>query len=297
VKTINIISQANDTLASHRMRVMIPNEALNLHGDYKSKVSDRADANCQVNIFHKHVEQQRNVSEALHLGDVTHIMFDICDDHFDKPYSAYYKTMCSLAHTITCNTANMQARIYEVTGRLAQICSDPITFPFHEPVYSYKPQTLWFGHALNVFSIVPYIGKIPDLTIITNTKIPSTDKVQTKYWKPNLVEDTIPMYDIVVIPLISTPEARLKSANRAVDALHSGRFVIAESEEVYGELHDFIFLGSIEEGLEFYKKYPERVIDMIKKGQEYVLEKYNHKAICEQWVNAIEYEDLSRYDN
>jgi hypothetical protein len=230
------------------------------------------------------------------MADLTKVIFDVCDDHFDKPLGPYYKTMCSVADVITCNTVNMQTRIYEVLGRLAQVCPDPISFPYYEPFHENNPDVLWFGHALNVFSVVPYVGKIPNLNIITNAKIPLSDKVKSKYWKPGLVEDTIALYDVVIIPKINTPEAKMKSPNRAVDALHAGRFVIAESEEVYGELHDFIFLGSIEEGLDFYRNNPEKVLEMIKKGQEYVLTKYNHKAVTEAWMKALEYEDYSKYD-
>lgn len=294
---VNIVSHGDEGLASHRMRCKLPMELINQYASdqYKVNISQSASMDYDINIFHKHMEPAKNYHEAIQLSDLSKIMFDICDDHFDRGHGEYYESMCSTAHTITCNTANMQKRIYEVTGRLAPICSDPITFPFHDHKYSENPDVVWYGHASNVFSILPYANKINNLTIITNNRLPHSE-ARTKFWKPDLVEDTISMYEIVVIPNISTPEAKNKSPNRAVDALHAGRFVIAEAEEVYGELLPFIFLGPIEEGIRFYKQNPEKVMDMIKKGQEYVIEKYNHKVICDQWLDALKYEDFTRYE-
>lgn len=294
--TVNIVSHATDALASHRMRVQIPADNLNSYTTFKTKISERADAGSDINIFHKHFRLGETLTDAVMISDISKTVFDICDDYFDKEQGDYYMAMCDTAHVITCNTPNMQNRIYDVTGRLAQICSDPITFPYHAPSEHTKtPDILWYGHASNIFSVVPYVAKIDNLTVISNILL-QNPKVKSKFWKPGLVEKTIDLYEVVIIPRISTPEAKYKSPNRAIDALHAGRFVIAESEEVYGELVDFIFLGSIEEGIDFYKRNPQEVEVMIKNGQQYALDNYNHKKVCEQWVSALNYEDYSRYE-
>lgn len=295
-RTVNIISGADEHLASHRMRCVIPMETLNQYTTFKTKITKEADEACDINIYHKHFNMSKNLSDAVMINDLTKVMFDMCDDWFDRELGEYYEGMCELAHVITCNTPNMQSRIYEVTGRLAQICADPITFPFHAPevTKAAEPSLLWYGHALNIFSIVPYFEKLKNLTVITNTVL-NNSKIKAKYWKPGLVEKVIDLYDIVLIPRIHTPQAKCKSMNRAVDALHAGRFVIAESEEVYGELVKYIFIGTIEEGLEFYRDDPEAAYTMIKNGQNYVLDNYNHKKVCEQWVAAMNYEDYSKY--
>lgn len=294
--SVNIISNSDEHLASHRMRCVIPTSVLNAYTEYKAEITGKVDTTKDINIFHKHFNAEEVLSDAILSSDLTKLMFDVCDDHFDRDNGEFYEKMCELAHVITCNTANMQRRIYDVTGRLAQICSDPISFPRHDPLHTTAPNILWHGHCSNLFSIVPYIKQLKDdLTIITNTKIPTVE-CRSKFWKPGLVEDIIELYDVVIIPKITTPEAKCKSPNRAVDALHAGRFVIAESEEVYGELIDFIFLGDIMEGLEFYKNNPEKVLAMIQAGQQYVLDTYNHKRICEQWVSAFQFEDFSRYE-
>lgn len=293
--TVNIVSHAGQHLASHRMRVEIPAEVLNSYTTFKTKISEKGDDTCDINIFHKHFRPEQNITDVVMLNDVSKIIFDVCDDWFDREFGEYYEAMCDAAHVITCNTPHMQNRIYEVTGRLAHICSDPISFPYHPPAVPVEePSLLWYGHAVNIFSVVPYFEKLSNLTVITNLQLP-IGKFKSKFWKPGLVEKVIDLYDIVIIPAISTPEAKFKSPNRAVDALHSGRFVIAESEEVYGELVKYIFLGPIEEGIKFYKNNPDKVKDMIKQGQQYVLDNYNHKTICEQWVSALNYEDYSKY--
>ena len=293
---INIVSNGDESLASHRMRCSIPCEMLNLYSNYEVKITDEFDENSNINIFHKHFNKQKNLSDAIMGADVSRIVFDICDDWFDREHGKYYEDMCELADVITCHSINMQSRIYEATGRLAQIAADPITFPFHPATDpATDPKVVWYGHSSNLFSVMPYAEKIRNLTIITNVMLPHS-KATSKVWKPNLVENSIDLYDIVIIPKIHTPEAKNKSPNRAVDALHAGRFVIAESEEVYGELMGGAFIGPIEEGLTFYKNNPDKVKEMIERGQQYVLDNYNPRTVCDQWVRALNYVDYSKFE-
>ena len=49
-----------------------------------------------------------------------------------------------------------------------------------------------------------------------------------------------------------------------------------------------MFIGDINEGIEFYKKNKDKAKAMVEAGQKYVIEKYNHKEIFNQWKNALQ---------
>lgn len=287
---INFVSHASETLASHRMRVLKPVELLNKAG-LEASWSSEADSDANVVVFQKHMNPQYDLFMMLLLRDTSKIVFDICDDHFDGNLAGYYKEACSRADVVTVNSKNLQERVKQETGIDAVIVKDPITFP-HKPPLTLKdkvinPRLLWFGHASNIGPLEEIAYKVEDpLTIISNIAIDSQKKlVDTRIWEPNLVEDVIDKYSFVLIPLAENKQN--KNTNRAVDALVSGRFVIADSERVYGELKDFIWIGDILEGIEWAKNNPEEVIKKVKLGQEYVMEAYGDAVISSQWIQAL----------
>jgi hypothetical protein len=220
-------------------------------------------------------------------------VFDVCDDHFDRDHGEYYEFMIQNADLVTCNTAAMQERIYDVTGKLSQVVSDPISFTSGavENLNFDDPKILWFGNAVNLESLQSHIGSLPNLTIITNVNIDiKPPNVSSMLWQEGLVENVIHDYDIVIIPRNDHEWALTKSPNRAVDAIHAGKFVISDFPEVYGELGDFMYIGDIQEGITFYNdpSNKDEVKNMIKAGKNYVKTKYNASEIVKRWINLFE---------
>lgn len=287
---INFVSHADEHLASHRMRVLKPVELLNEAG-HEATWSREADAEADVIVFQKHINPQYDLFMMLLLADTSKIVFDICDDHFDGNLRDYYIEACKRADLVTVNSKNLQEKVEKITGARTALVKDPITFPYYKALSSEKriqnPKILWFGHVSNIGPLEAIAQATEDqMTIITNLGITSEkDNVTTMIWEPDLVERVIEDHDFVIIPLAENKQN--KNTNRAVDALVAGRFVIADSERVYGELKDFIYIGDILEGIEWAKNNPDKVKKMIKLGQEYVMEAYGDSVVQSQWEEAL----------
>jgi glycosyltransferase involved in cell wall biosynthesis len=260
-----------------------------------------------VNVYNKHFDQKDALMGVQRGADHGfYSVFDICDDHFDRENGPFYEAMCKLSDALTCNSANMQERIYEVTGKLARIIPDPITFPKRDfkDVHVDTPNILWFGHKSNLPALIPWIDALPEgmeITVITNTAF-AYPKVKAYKWKPQLVEKLIAGYDIVVLPshagydIVVLPSqtdewAKCKSPNRAVDAIQSGCYVVTDSKDIYGDLEMFVDIikspEELPEVIEYWKTHQTQIKERVEKGQEFIAEAYNDDVIIDGWLNVL----------
>lgn len=285
----NFVTVADERSASYRMRIQIPSDFINLYDeDIYSTISHSCDEECDVNIFSKHWNADQYSKELFE--STTKTIFDVCDDHFDRDAGPYYEHMCAHADEVTCNTSSMQERIYNVTGRLAKIVEDPYTFNREAFDYSTDPKFIWYGSRVNIMSVYKWMRKVPNLTIICD--LPNEDlwfpeNVTYMEWKPGLVEEEIKKHDIVLLPKNDNPWAATKSPNRAVDALIAGKFVISDFPEVYGRLTDYIYIGDVVSGIDFYRRVPYTIERMVSNGQKYCLEKHSPELISKKWSVII----------
>lgn len=294
MKTFNFVSKAGPHLGSHRMRAEIPATILQERDvNCLAQVSEHAYPVCTANIFMKHFKASEMISEAHECKNAgSKVIFDICDNHFNRDAKDTYHTMCDLADTVTCNTESMAKVIKEKTGKEAKLVKDPITFPRYDVEINMDsdPNILWFGHASNLSSLMAVASKIPyNITCITNIdKKISEGNVKAVPWEIGLVEHIIQFFDIVIIPTSEYRHyAQMKSSNRAVDALHAGRFVVTDNPRIYGEFSDFIWIGDIAEGIQWYVDNPTQAYHKTKEGQLYVGVNYNHEVIHEQWKKVL----------
>lgn len=284
---VNFVSAENPHLASYRFRVKTPAYGL-MHLDFDTSIKNGVDEDADINVFSKHFNKKRDADAIVGLKGKS--IMDICDDHFDRQDASYYEFMCANADLVTCPNDRMQERIYQVTGRLAQIIPDPISFPRQLGfTYNMNPRFLWFGHSCNIMSIYKWMNAIPNLTLVSNIKemgdLPG--HVDFIPWAPGVVEDIIEEHDIVLLPRNEHEFAKTKSVNRAVDALHSGKFVISDFDEVYGELSDYVFLGDLKQGLDFYRDNEDTVNRMVSVGQEYVEDHFHPDIISSRWAEVL----------
>lgn len=296
---INFVTKADDRLASYRMRVKFPKENLQEEITISTGTSAEADVNC----YSKHFDKP-NVILGLSTGsDLGYkSLFDICDDHFDRVDGPYYKKACELATVITCNTDRMQERIYNVTGRLAKIIGDPVTFPKLKPrVFKGEPpRILWFGHSTNVTSLskwLPYMNQ--EITVVTDKPV-QHPKIKFIKWAPGVVEELISEFDIVFIPDNGAPWNHTKSANRALDAVTAGCLVLAENEDIYGGIPGVEIVKNptdFMKAISQWKDRPEYTEDYILAGQEFVRLKNSDEVIKEQWKAVFKLLEETKLDD
>jgi hypothetical protein len=300
---INFISKATPKLASYRMRIQTPLNILNYslgEDAVTGKCQSTVDSAADINVFSKHFDQPTTLLSMTSKDDFGFkAIFDVCDDHFDREDGPFYEKMIAQADYITCNSANMQTRIYEVTGKLARIIPDPITFPdssmkpFEKGA---KPKVLWFGHNSNLGSLASVTEKNKtEVTAYCNKLYKGLKNIKVLFWELGKVESEIGKYDVVVLPTANHPWAKCKSPNRAVDAIAAGKFVITDSEEIYADLKDYVKIipdlgarpGALDEALKWWSTHPAEVEAMIVNGQKHIKKMYSSDKILEGWLNVL----------
>jgi hypothetical protein len=205
------------------------------------------------------------------------VIVDFCDDHFKW---TDYQEALRLADAVTCPTEAMAQLIENVPtyGKHAAVIPDPYEFPLLAP-HCHGVNLLWFGHSVNregLDRIRPELEGYP-LRIVGNFEgaIP---------WSLATMEEEFHKADIVILP----KTADYKSANRAVEALRQGCFVVAESHPALMDIPG-IYIGNIKEGIEWVKQQPlPEVSRRISLGQRYVTEKYSPAIVTAQWRSVIQ---------
>ena len=196
------------------------------------------------------------------------VVVDFCDDHFDW---LHYQEALRLADAVTCPTTEMAKRIKEL-GKDATVIPDPYEYP-EMPPHCDGVNLLWYGHHVNRESlkrILPEIEGYP-LRVVSNFDgaIP---------WSHETMLREFAKADIVVIPAT----APYKSANRAIEAIRQGCYVVAEPHPA---LEGFpIYIGNIKEGIEWTKQ--QNMNKLITKAQKFVREEFSPATLIDKWKNA-----------
>jgi len=196
------------------------------------------------------------------------IVVDFCDDHFDW---MHYQEALRLADVVTCPTDEMARRI-KVLERDAVVIPDPFEYPLKKP-HCKGVNLLWYGHQVNRASLERILPEIAGyhLRVVSNFagSIPWSKKTMLKEFA---------QADIVVLPATET----YKSANRAIEAIRQGCFVVAEPHPA---LEGFpIYIGNIKDGIEWTLK--NKANRLISKAQSFVTGKFSPQTLSAKWKIA-----------
>jgi len=253
----SFIHWGDHNAASWRYRAKIP------AGDWASQNDLTAD----TLIFAKpQANELMDMARAKARG--AWVVVDFCDDHFDW---LHYQEALRLADAVTCSTAEMAKRIKEL-GRDATVISDPYEYP-EMPPHCNGVNLLWYGHHVNRESlqrILPDLEGYP-LRVVSNFDgaIP---------WSKETMLEEFARADIVVIPAT----APYKSANRAIEAIRQGCYVVAEPHPA---LEGFpIYIGNIKEGIEWTKQ--QNMNKLIFKAQKFVTAEFSPQTLIDKWKIA-----------
>lgn len=243
-----------DHLASARLRARIPQAEVAKLG--MSKGMD-------VVVYGKH---------WLSIADLSPFkkrVFDVCDNHFNGPHDAYYREHIAKADLVTCNSEAMAETIRRETDHIATVIPDP--YESEEKPAGMGNGLLWFGHESNLVDLHPYLDLEP--AILTGTD-----------WSR---EKQLAALDKCAAVLIPTGKSMAKSANRLIESVRNGRFVIAGYLPAHEEFKEWMWVGDIRDGVEWLKAYPKRATDNVTECQQYITNKYSPEAIGRRWLNAL----------
>lgn len=250
--TVNFVNFGGH-IASSRLRAEIPQRELAKLGIQKGD---------GVVVYGKHFVN--NMPPCLKV-------YDVCDDHYHTPdlRNTYIKNTLE-ASAVTCNSETMREIILRETGRNATVIPDPYESEERPADMGYG--LLWYGHDSNYKTIKPYLSL--GVTVLTGSA-----------WSRERQLDLLDSCSVVLIP---TDERKAKSANRMIEAIRNGRFVVAGELPAHDEFKDFMWIGDIEEGVTWALQHREEAIARVKAAQDYIREKYAPSTIAKQWLDVLE---------
>jgi len=309
-------------VASIRYRAILPAAGLVRHGwDSRFAVVEsthdgnaspldlRADAlvlNKSFNPFNEIV-----VRRAMQAG--TRVLFDISDNHFDSPrFAAHYRALAMQCDAITVPTASMAQVVMEHTGRDAIVIADPVERsrmpPGALPDGRAPLRVLWYGHATNLAALVKHsedlaaAGQRAALQLkLLCSEGPRTDAacemlrlhgIDTTFipWSPSAMDEALAWCHLVIIPAdVNDTRGKVKSANRLVEALWAGRYVVAHPLEAYREFSDCASICErLSEGIDWALRNPADVASRIVRAQEAIAERFSVEAVARHWDAALQ---------
>lgn len=251
-----------ESVASSRLRAIIPQEALGRIGVKKGK---------DVLVYGKHFVTDEQ------LKPFKRRIYDVCDDHFDTPeLRDYYLKHCESADAVSCNSEAMKDRIKQVTGRDAVVIGEPYESKRLPPKIGAK--LLWYGHASNFVDlerISPQL-KHPLLAL--------SNHPECAEWSLENQRQALEGDCIVIIP---TGKSLCKSENRMVEAVRNGKYVCAEYLPAYTKFRQFFELDEISEHIDRALSNPKESLDRVRAAQEFIEDRYSPKTIAKQWLSLL----------
>lgn len=248
-------------LASSRLRMIIPAQAMAARGVKPGK---------DWLVIGKH-----NWDWAEQTAGYRRVCFDVCDDHFADQWADHYVSCCSRADLVTCNTPWMAERIEALTSRKAVVIPDPYEQP--ERPARVHDRLLWFGHRENIPSLNAVLPLPWPVEVVTNSTAPGVTN-----WSQEAMDKAFDRAGLCIIPSTGKPG---KSANRALDAIRRGLFVVAGPVPAYADLG--IWIGDIREGVTWALSHQDEALRRIKAAQGYIATEYSPERIAGLWLDAL----------
>lgn len=260
---ISFMHCGNESMASYRYRCQMPAEWLG--ADINNPKSD-------VHIYTKPIPPDvEHARKAKSEGKT--VIVDFCDLHFEQKH---YRDILKQADLVTCSSEWSANYIFEEFGVNAYCV--PESYELQErPPHCFGSRILWFGGSNNYDSLERVRGQLDGfpLTVVSNV-------VGATPWSVENLETALREADIVILP----ETAPYKSANRAVEAIRSGCFLVAEP---HPSLEGFpVYTGNLRKGIEWASRNVNEANDQTLKAQEYIRERFSPKTQANAWKTAIE---------
>lgn len=262
--SVSFIHSGGPSMASYRYRAKIPSEYL---------------ANCLLNdlsanvlIFSKPAPHELAQAEAAKAKG-QRVVADFCDDHFDRPE---YLALARIADAVCAPTFEMAKIVRAACGKDVHVIPDPYEFQQLEP-HCAGDKVLWFGNATNYQSLRRVLPKLAGYPLTVISDAPGCEP-----WSLERMHRAFAEADIVILPRT----AEYKSANRAVEAIRQGCFVVAEPHPALDGFPG-IWIGDIKEGIEWTKRNTREANLRLSHAQSYVGRLFAPLTLALAWKTAI----------
>lgn len=261
-------------MASYRLRTQIPSAYCN----YPSRVNATG---TDIAVFSKPHPDDAMLLHHMK-GQGTKIVVDICDDHFKhKDLGQLYEEFCRDADAVVCPTEEMARRIHEYVQKEAHIIPD--SWENRGLPHAEGEKFLWLGHQLNLNEILPYKQMLLryDMTYCTGPN----DVLECVPWSTSMQGQVLAQSNVVLLP---NKEETYKSANRLINAVMAGCFVIGSKIVINREFKHFCYLGPVKGGLQFVQGYKSELNALVREGQRYIQMNYSPEIIGRKWQSVFD---------
>lgn len=298
--------------ASHRLRGDVVSQALRELGYDAKVVRDFSDVDSNTIVIFLKRSLPPSIQRAKDLGAKT--VYDLCENKFDEKEE--YGPNCALVDVVSVNSEQMAISTKNYTGKDSILMPDPFERPILAP--RFRPgktlNILWFG-SQSSFKFLPLIevwqrlekeignytyhmimskpqrllGKMLKRQSKGEIKGINLDKVKMYDWSWELQGQLLNDCDLVLMPVITENyRTDTKSANRVIDSLISGRYVITSPLASYLEFADYTwqdpdYIAGIKHALD----NPSLILSKIKEGQKHTLENFSPKKLSKAWIEEI----------
>jgi hypothetical protein len=310
---VTFLGSAAFKLASYRYRILMPCKEMMAQGVDCQIVTSYDGLNADVFVFSKHWHPDKDQAAVTQIqapgfmaaNQVSvvaddrpdpKVVYDVCDDHFDHPkYGPHYHFMCQKADLIIASTDRMQEIIKEKTGLDSTVINDPFEYPELKVRHKWEQwdarKILWYGHASNFEHLHRVWDDLRGYQLMAITDgITLEDTVADQpfpvvSWSHENMMDGFRQADIVVIP--NEGELSPKGANRMIEAIRQGVFVVAEPQPEYNKFKEWMYIGDIGKGLEWVQSNKKCIRERIEQAQKFVSSKYHPQTIGKMWTSAL----------
>jgi glycosyltransferase involved in cell wall biosynthesis len=114
------------------------------------------------------------------------------------------------------------------------------------------------------------------------------NKLSFHEWNWELQGELLARTDIVLMP-VNTEHYRTetKSANRLIDGIMSGKFVITSPLDSYQEFDSYTWQQDYIDGIRWALNNPAQTIEKITQGQAYTHAHYSPEQIAQRWLKVF----------
>tara|TARA_R110000737_G_scaffold349503_1_gene385855 strand:- start:266 stop:1312 length:1047 start_codon:yes stop_codon:yes gene_type:complete len=312
---VSFVGSASFKMASYRYRVLMPAKALMANNIDCNVVTSHDGLNADIFVFSKHFDPDKDqaavkqikapgflaanqISMTVEDKPASKVVYDVCDDHFNNPkLGSHYHWMCRNADLVIASTDKMKEIIKKNTGIDSIVINDPYEYPEVKPRHNWEQndptRVLWYGHPSNFKHLYRVWDDIIgyQLMVITSD-IELADKASGKAfpiipWNHENMMDGFKQAHIVVLPTGENGHNSHKGANRILEAIRQGVFVVAEPHPEYNKFKEWMYIGDIRKGLEWTRSNKGSIKERIEKAQKFVSDNYHPQTIGMMWKNAL----------
>jgi glycosyltransferase involved in cell wall biosynthesis len=251
--------------------------------------------------------------EHCRAGKVPSVV-DVCDDHFQHPY---FRALVAAADLVVTPTTEMADVARLVTDQPCAVIVDPYENPWQAPrvaldhlTGSGRLRLLWYGYSNNLPPLLdllphllPFAARVPlDLHVVSqpveelasilaqwNAQHSTRFSIRFTAWTLEVMTPALAECDAVLIPSRpDDPQKRVKSANRLVEAIRAGRFVVADALPSYEEFAPYAWIGhDLVQGLQWLVEHPTQAQLRLEHGQRYIDQRFAPEVIARLWQDAL----------